>query len=280
MVCSIFLFSTLFFAIPHPSQAQIMSGGEQAPTETQTKEYTPLVIVPGLNDPESGGSKLPSYLSNLFMFAISIAGVLAVIVIVIGGIRYISSDAISGKSEGKAMIKEAVWGLVLAMLAWLLLYTINPALLRTTLNLQDPEISNAPLYEFKVRTFTYPFSGPNSQQTFCSPQTFTSLQECQQAIPGIKAQFSPSQYQIAEGSPSCVTNCVPAQIPNDGPYTTELKYGVNGTSGDIIKCVGTFPSKAACDQVIQQTIAPYMPTDQYIFFNSLCKPTANCNPTQ
>ncbi|MEK7180436.1 MAG: pilin [Patescibacteria group bacterium] len=72
---------------------------------------------------------LNTYLQFVFQFAIGITGILAVIMIILGGITYLSTDAVSGKTEGKNMISNALWGLLLAILSWLILNTINPTLL-------------------------------------------------------------------------------------------------------------------------------------------------------
>jgi len=40
-----------------------------------------------------------------------------------------STDAYSGKSEGKKKITNALLGLLLAGLSWVILYTINPKIL-------------------------------------------------------------------------------------------------------------------------------------------------------
>src|SRR5690606_22709225 len=66
------------------------------------------------------------------------AGILAVIMITLGGIQYMTTDAISGKTEGKAVITRALLGLMLALASWLILYTINPNILNFSLNPQAP----------------------------------------------------------------------------------------------------------------------------------------------
>jgi hypothetical protein len=48
--------------------------------------------------------------------------------IVIGAITYLSTDAFSGKTEGKEIMLNAVLGLVIALGAWVILNTINPNL--------------------------------------------------------------------------------------------------------------------------------------------------------
>lgn len=93
-------------------------------------EYT---LLEPLTDPSGGTitstSDLGNYLQFAFQFTIGITGVLAVIMIILGGVRYLSTDAISGKEEGRSMITGAIGGLLLAILSWLILNTINPKLL-------------------------------------------------------------------------------------------------------------------------------------------------------
>ncbi len=106
----------------------------------QPVQYTPLSPLPytcttGDANCSSGKTELSTYLPGMFKLLIGIAGVLAVIEIVIGGIEYMSTDSISGKSDGKERIKRALLGLLLAILAWFILKTINPNLVSTTLKI-------------------------------------------------------------------------------------------------------------------------------------------------
>ena len=49
--------------------------------------------------------------------------------IVIGGVEYIISGASeSMRGEAKKRIENAIWGLVMALVSYLVLYTINPSL--------------------------------------------------------------------------------------------------------------------------------------------------------
>jgi hypothetical protein len=59
---------------------------------------------------------------------ISIIGALGVIMIVIGGVQYMTTDAISKKEGGKEMISHSIFGLLLALVSVVLLNTINPHL--------------------------------------------------------------------------------------------------------------------------------------------------------
>ena len=75
---------------------------------------------------------------------IAIAGGLAVIMIIFGGIKYMSTDAFGGKNEAKNIIENAIWGLILAMSAWLILSTVNPNLVNFNLKIPVQKISEKP----------------------------------------------------------------------------------------------------------------------------------------
>ena len=89
--------------------------------------YEALESLPNLTGEET--TSLGGYLSNIYALGIGLAGVLAVLMIVIGGIQYIGSGmSPSGKSDAKDRITNAVLGLLLALLSWLILNTIDPNL--------------------------------------------------------------------------------------------------------------------------------------------------------
>ena len=102
--------------------------------------YTPLAPLPGF--PEEFDT-LPSktnqcpfgnYLNIMIKLVIGIAAVLAMVMIVMGGIEYMTSDLISSKEAGKDTIKNALLGLFIALGAYLILNTINPKLLSACLD--------------------------------------------------------------------------------------------------------------------------------------------------
>ncbi len=70
-------------------------------------------------------TNLPTYLGAMFKIIISLCGVIAVFMIVYGGILYMSTDAIQGKHEGKEIIQRTLWGILLIMASFLILATIN-----------------------------------------------------------------------------------------------------------------------------------------------------------
>ncbi|MEK7558619.1 MAG: hypothetical protein AAB507_02215, partial [Patescibacteria group bacterium] len=88
-------------------------------------KYTLLQGLPNLTE-VAGDKGLADYLQYVFNLGIGIAIALAIVMIVIGGAQYLSTDAVFGKEEGKGKLTNALWGLLLALAAVLILNTINP----------------------------------------------------------------------------------------------------------------------------------------------------------
>jgi hypothetical protein len=102
--------------------------------------YEPLVPLPGttLNN---NTTDFNTYLPGLFNLSIGISAALAFVMITIGGIMYSTSDAITGKSQGRQYIQNALVGLLLVIGAYTILYTINPQILDFKFELKSPSIS-------------------------------------------------------------------------------------------------------------------------------------------
>jgi hypothetical protein len=92
-----------------------------------------LAPIPGLN--AQSAVDLKTYLKNIFKFIIGGAGVLAVVYVFWGGFQFATEESITGKSDAKNKIYNALKGLGLTLAAWLIINTINPQLL--SLNITD-----------------------------------------------------------------------------------------------------------------------------------------------
>jgi len=100
----------------------------------QSGNYVPLVPIPGV----TGATGLLGYLSGLYNFLISVVGILAMAVIVYGGLRYLTSVGNpSAVESAKETIMSAIYGLILALVSWMILNTINP----DTLLLKKPGVA-------------------------------------------------------------------------------------------------------------------------------------------
>lgn len=87
-------------------------------------EYLPLVGIPGVSTDSS--VNFDQYLQAVYATSISLAALLAVIKIVIAGVKWMTTDIVSSKSAAKSDIQGAVLGLVIILGAVLILYIINP----------------------------------------------------------------------------------------------------------------------------------------------------------
>ena len=128
----------------------------------QNNDYTLLAPLPGISSTANcadGGTPAPivrdsntgtitggcqttlsQYLPKAFDLIIGIAAVLAFIMLTYGGVLYMTSDAITGKSQGKEYITNALWGLGLAIASYVILFTIGgPNMLSFTLQLAQPK---------------------------------------------------------------------------------------------------------------------------------------------
>jgi type IV secretory pathway VirB2 component (pilin) len=98
-------------------------------TETPVIDTTYKLLAPIGNLKEvKSSSGIGDYLNIMFRIAIGLCGALAVIMIVIGGIQYMGTESIFGKTEAKSKIFSAILGLFIALGAYAILTTINPAL--------------------------------------------------------------------------------------------------------------------------------------------------------
>ncbi|MEX2010418.1 MAG: hypothetical protein WD874_01275, partial [Parcubacteria group bacterium] len=76
-----------------------------------------------------------TYIEGVVKLAVALAGALAVIMLIVAGIEYMSTEAFTGKSAAKERIRNALVGLLLVIASFTILATINPKLLILDLSL-------------------------------------------------------------------------------------------------------------------------------------------------
>lgn len=96
--------------------------------------FTPLVGIPGL---DGNVDDFGAYINALYVLSISLAALLAVIKIIIAGVKWMLTDVVTTKQDAKNDIQGALVGLLIVISAVLVLQFINPALVKTDLLLQD-----------------------------------------------------------------------------------------------------------------------------------------------
>lgn len=124
---SIIVFLALFLKAPitYAQQCRSQAGGYCV--------YFAAVgdAVPGLEFLKLNVSDAPlgDLISSLYVFGLGLVGIAALIMLTYGGIRYMLAGD-RDPTEAKKHMKNAVIGLVLALSSWLILFTINPDLVK------------------------------------------------------------------------------------------------------------------------------------------------------
>ncbi|MEI7809986.1 MAG: pilin [bacterium] len=127
--------------------ANIVANSGNIATNTN---YTLLAPLPDGNggqltnfesDPTKNPCAFGKYMNTLIKIVLGISAVLAMIMIIKGGFEYMGSSLPSGKESGKGTIMEAILGLIIALSAYLILYTINPDLLNFCIDKSLPNVN-------------------------------------------------------------------------------------------------------------------------------------------
>lgn len=132
--------------------------------------YTPLEKIPGA----SNASTFPQYVQGIYKFGIWTVGLAALFMLSVGGFIYLSSGGNTANiGKAKTYIWDAIIGLVLALLAYLILYVINPDLVNVSLSkfsevggVIAPATSATPVVQGKVT--------PTANETLSNASTITA----------------------------------------------------------------------------------------------------------
>lgn len=128
----IFSLTILTFCLPVLADDEIEQDREGDPFE-----YSLMVPLPTPEGMVGTTTGIVHYIKTLYLFAMGIAGILAMAMIIIGGFQWISSGtSYASVGQAKNRISNAVLGLVILLSAYLILYNINPALV----DLKEPYI--------------------------------------------------------------------------------------------------------------------------------------------
>lgn len=93
-----------------------------------------LQDLPGISSGQV--NSLGDYLAAVFPLLITLCALFAVLTIAYHGLMYMFSEVPGMKANSKGRMTAALWGLALALAAWLILYTINPDIINTNLTPQ------------------------------------------------------------------------------------------------------------------------------------------------
>ncbi len=109
--------------------------------------FTPEIPLPSLftGDIKVDNTLLANYIKALFVYFIWVVGVIAVVMIVYGGIRWVAAAGNPGRiKEARDIIDNAVIGVIIGLVSFVLLNTINPRLTKLSL----PGVTNVATQDF------------------------------------------------------------------------------------------------------------------------------------
>ncbi len=93
----------------------------------------------------SSSNSLSQYLNSMYALGIALCSALAVLMIVVGGIEYMSSDAMGKKTEGQDRINAALLGLLVALGSYVILKFVDPRLIGSNLNITSVLVTPIPI---------------------------------------------------------------------------------------------------------------------------------------
>jgi|GEM_PF-2913956 hypothetical protein len=117
-------------SVNQTSGATISTPGAAVGVPGTVSGYTPL-------EPLKAGfasyRDFSDYLGTIYKLTITIGALIAVVMLVTGGVRYMLSEGFTDIDKAKLRIRSALWGLLVLVGSFLILYSINPNLLNFNL---------------------------------------------------------------------------------------------------------------------------------------------------
>lgn len=207
---------------------------------------------------------IPMFFRTAYKLALGLASALAVVMIVLAGFEYIASESFGGKGEAKEKIKQAAMGIVLLVLTYVLVYTVNPRMLQFSFGVAprppvqvDLELSNTP------HSYTY------TSNITASPTPATESADTRDACTAKRT------HRLAQrvADPGMVVTCRPENEPATPPESVwTLRYeewllpkpNRTGGSGDVTATESLYYTEAACEARREELDS----TNNLLFYNS------------
>lgn len=132
-----------------------------------------------LSDNQKIRTDLSGFIIDGFRIAVAASAALAVIMIIYGGIQYLSTDVVFKKGDARKTIEQALIGLLLVMSSYLILRTINPAFVNLGALTDATKPAPPAEYEYGL-TMNYLDPKDTEVTTPVSTATYySSMEECQ-----------------------------------------------------------------------------------------------------
>ena len=250
------LFCSIFFGIALFAYAQTPASDLPA-GDGAIKEYQALASIPNLTDKGIPPS-LGAYINNIYSISIGLGAVLAILMIVIGGMQYMTTDNFNNKKDGRTRINNALLGLGLLLAAFLILNTVNNDLIDLD-------------FDLTTATSTVALStdgGEYSQDKYCTQNAtiwtcYSTLEVCEEnslGIPLISSKCKPFDSKVEFDA--CTEDCVSVSdvCPNLGAKMCQTGGGsrqcsVSSSLTDSLQSSQTYTGSAVtCTEAWPPTV--------------------------
>lgn len=223
-------------------------------TTNVAKGYEPLVKIPGVDATEVD---ISNYLLGMYNFLLSIVGIVAVVMLIIGGMKYIMAAGSGGAvSSAKETIKDAILGLLLALLSYVIVGTINPDVLylrqpgatfskdNAGVNLSGGTFVKNPAPDGATAGTNYTFTTPEGYERIVSEETMQQLMSGEMEYEPVVAE----KLVAMKKDLSCIA---PGSVSGNSDPSYNAKVGctcIDGTE-KVILPVGETKCTIACEKV-------------------------------
>lgn len=144
-------------------------------------QYTLLEGIPGID--KDTPADFPTYIQGIYNFAVGFVIVSALLMITIGGFYYISSAGNQSQAgTAKKIITDALLGLVVVFITWLVLNTINPDLVGSNPNMSSLQDSSGIVSESQEKYSYEPKADTHCGNIGGSVKCFDSKAACDSAL--------------------------------------------------------------------------------------------------
>jgi len=231
---------------PLPGVGVTCTQDNSVPPKTICVHTAPICDANGKNCTQT--SAFGNYLNTMISLTIGICAVLAIIMIIMGGIQYMTSELVSGKEEGRKKVTQAILGLLLALGAYAILNTINP------------DLVNIGLGNLKSQTITVTYFGLSPHQAGGTQSSVLTAVVCPHSggsaeIPTIVSSMSGNiTYRwggYGQNPPFPPVN-PPSADYNAGNYNSNCPTGTlcldcAGFVNYVLSCAGITPPSTSAD---------------------------------
>jgi hypothetical protein len=214
--------------------------------------YPPMEDLPGFNI-GTGTDQFKNLVEGIYKFGIWTVGIAALLMITIGGFMYMTSAGNTSKAgTAKGIITDAIYGLIVALFAWLLLNVINPDLTNINISmtaLPSTVVSSSPVSPGSTVPKSSTVSGvistcvePTSGS--CSVNQLTSYSTCWGS--NVNKASAICNGESANGK--LLTSTVDRCLPSGSPVSFGL-FQINITANKLVTSSGTLDCPSAFSAV-------------------------------